>query len=82
MQSKPEGFGTEYADIADEPRRVLDVGAGSGDIARRLVDFVEQVDAVSMRRFQQDVAARCIMEWINASKERRTHPVKLLRVQS
>src|SRR5260370_3929775 len=74
MQSKPERFGTEYAEafkdqrvvdlyryrppypaevfdilaalIADEPRSVLDVGAGSGDIARRLVGFVEQVDAV------------------------------------
>src|SRR5260221_3528759 len=32
--------------ITDEPRTVLDVGAGSGDIARRLVDFVERVDAV------------------------------------
>src|SRR5260370_2175175 len=74
MQSKPERFGTEYAEafkdqrvvdlyrsrppypaevfdilaalIADEPRSVLDVGAGSGDIARRLVGFVERVDAV------------------------------------
>src|SRR5260370_38172448 len=74
MQSKPERFGTEYADafedqrvvdlyryrppyptevfdilaalIADEPRSVLDAGAGSGDIARRLVGFVERVDAV------------------------------------
>ena len=74
MQSKPERFGTEYAEafkdqrvvdlyryrppypaevfdilaalIADEPRSVLDVGAGSGDIARHLVDFVERVDAV------------------------------------
>ncbi len=32
--------------IVDEPRRVLDVGAGSGDIGRHLVDFVERVDAV------------------------------------
>ena len=32
--------------IADEPRAVLDVGCGSGDIARRLVDRVERVDAV------------------------------------
>src|SRR6266700_2765898 len=74
MQSKPERFGTEYAEafkdqrvvdlyryrppypaevfdilaalIVDEPRSVLDVGAGSGDIARRLVGFVERVDAV------------------------------------
>lgn len=32
--------------ITDEPRAVLDVGSGSGDIARRLVDRVERVDAV------------------------------------
>ena len=32
--------------ITDEPRAVLDVGAGSGDIARRLVELVERVDAV------------------------------------
>ncbi len=31
--------------ITDEPRTVLDVGSGSGDIARRLVDRVERVDA-------------------------------------
>jgi SAM-dependent methyltransferase len=32
--------------ITDEPRAVLDVGTGSGDLARRLVDVVERVDAV------------------------------------
>jgi SAM-dependent methyltransferase len=32
--------------ITDEPRAVLDVGAGSGDIARQLVDKVERIDAV------------------------------------
>ncbi len=32
--------------ISGEPRRVLDVGCGTGNIARRLVDLVEQVDAV------------------------------------
>lgn len=32
--------------IVDEPRIVLDVGAGTGDIARHLVEFVERVDAV------------------------------------
>jgi SAM-dependent methyltransferase len=32
--------------VVDEPRAVLDVGAGSGDIARRLVEYVERVDAV------------------------------------
>jgi ubiquinone/menaquinone biosynthesis C-methylase UbiE len=32
--------------ITDEPRTVLDVGAGSGDIARNCVAFAERVDAV------------------------------------
>ncbi len=32
--------------IVDEPRAVLDVGTGSGDIARPLVELVERVDAV------------------------------------
>ncbi len=32
--------------LTGEPRAVLDVGSGSGDIARRLVDRVERVDAV------------------------------------
>jgi ubiquinone/menaquinone biosynthesis C-methylase UbiE len=32
--------------ITDEPRTVLDVGSGSGDIARRLIPLVERVDAV------------------------------------
>ncbi len=36
--------------ITDEPRAVLDVGSGSGDIARRLVKRVERVDAVDFSR--------------------------------
>ena len=32
--------------IVDKPRVVLDVGAGTGDIARHLVEFVGRVDAV------------------------------------
>ncbi len=32
--------------IVDEPRAVLDVGAGSGDISRRLIERVERIDAV------------------------------------
>src|SRR5437667_4994755 len=32
--------------LSDESRAVLDVGSGCGDIARRLVDRVERVDAV------------------------------------
>jgi SAM-dependent methyltransferase len=32
--------------ITDEPRTMLDVGSGSGDIARQSIGFVERVDAV------------------------------------
>jgi ubiquinone/menaquinone biosynthesis C-methylase UbiE len=32
--------------ISGEPRTVLDVGCGRGDIARELVEFVERIDAV------------------------------------
>ncbi|HVU70051.1 MAG TPA: class I SAM-dependent methyltransferase [Ktedonobacteraceae bacterium] len=32
--------------ITEEPRAVLDVGAGSGDLARQLVERVERIDAV------------------------------------
>ena len=41
--------------ITDEPRTVLDIGAGSGDIARRVVEFVERVDAVD---FSQNMIER------------------------
>jgi ubiquinone/menaquinone biosynthesis C-methylase UbiE len=42
----PEVFGILAGLITDEPRAVLDVGAGTGDIARGLVRHVERVDAV------------------------------------
>lgn len=32
--------------IVDSPREVLDVGTGTGEIARRLIDVVDRVDAV------------------------------------
>lgn len=32
--------------VTDEPRTVLDVGCGTGDLARRLIGLVERVDAV------------------------------------
>lgn len=32
--------------LGDEPRTILDVGAGSGDLARRCVEFAARVDAV------------------------------------
>ncbi len=83
MQSKPENFGTYYAEafknqhvveayryrppypqevfsiltslIVDEPRTVLDVGTGSGDIARPLVEHVERVDAVDFSQHMIDM---------------------------
>ncbi|HYH11745.1 MAG TPA: class I SAM-dependent methyltransferase [Thermomicrobiales bacterium] len=43
----PEEVFTILAElIVDSPRAVLDVGAGTGEIARRLIDFVDRVDAV------------------------------------
>ncbi len=42
----PEVFDILTSLISDEPRNVLDVGAGPGDIARNLVTHVERVDAV------------------------------------
>ncbi len=32
--------------LVDKPRSVLDVGAGSGDLARHMVEFAQRVDAV------------------------------------
>lgn len=74
MYSKPEYFGTYYAEafkhhavvdayryrppypkevfdvlshlMTDEPRTLLDVGAGSGDVARHCFMFAERIDAV------------------------------------
>jgi SAM-dependent methyltransferase len=37
--------------ITDEPRTVLDVGTGTGDIARRLADVARRVDAVDFSQF-------------------------------
>jgi SAM-dependent methyltransferase len=36
--------------ITDEPRALLDVGTGPGDIARHMVEVVERVDAVDFSR--------------------------------
>lgn len=42
----PEVFEILVDLIEDEPRVVLDIGCGTGDIARQMVDHVERVDAV------------------------------------
>jgi ubiquinone/menaquinone biosynthesis C-methylase UbiE len=44
----PETFRILAGLISDEPRAVLDVGCGTGDIARNLLDFVERIDAVDI----------------------------------
>ncbi|MBA3946772.1 MAG: methyltransferase domain-containing protein [Herpetosiphonaceae bacterium] len=40
--------------IHDEPRVVLDVGCGTGDIARNLVDLVDHIDAVDVSQAMID----------------------------
>ena len=40
--------------IIDEPRTMLDVGSGSGDIARQCVEFVKRVDAVDCSQAMVD----------------------------
>ena len=42
----PEVFTILASLMIDDPRAVLDLGCGSGDIARHLVDVAERVDAV------------------------------------
>jgi SAM-dependent methyltransferase len=44
--------------IADTPRRVLDVGCGTGFIARRLVDLVDQVTALDVSQAMIDEGRR------------------------
>lgn len=46
----PEVFEVLTHLITDESRAVLDVGAGSGDIARYLIEHVERIDAVDPSR--------------------------------
>lgn len=44
----PETFSILAGIISDEPRAVLDVGCGTGDVARNLLDFVQPIDAVDI----------------------------------
>jgi SAM-dependent methyltransferase len=44
--------------IVDAPRVVLDVGAGTGDVARNLVSYVDRIDAVDFSREMIDEGRR------------------------
>lgn len=46
----PETFACLNNLIVDEPRHVLDVGCGSGNIARNMLNYVEHIDAVDISR--------------------------------
>ena len=46
----PETFAFLSALIEDEPRAVLDVGCGPGNVARTLAAYVERIDAVDISR--------------------------------
>lgn len=46
----PETFAFLYELIVDEPRHVLDVGCGPGNIARNLLNYAERIDAVDISR--------------------------------
>src|SRR5438445_13430345 len=53
-----EVFDRLVALITDEPRRVLDIGAGEGAIARPLASRVEHVDAIDCSQPMVDAGRR------------------------
>ena len=61
--------------IVDRPRVVLDIGAGTGEIARRIADRVDRVDAVDLslpmieRGRQLPGGASPALRWIHAPAE-------------
>jgi SAM-dependent methyltransferase len=76
--------------LTDEPRAVLDVGAGAGDIARRLVDVASRVDAVDFSRPMIEMGKQLPngnhphLHWIygKVEDERLTPPYALIRAGS
>lgn len=46
----PETFELLHELIVDEPRHVLDVGCGPGNVARNLLNYAERIDAVDISR--------------------------------
>ena len=55
----PETFEILSHLIPDEPRTVLDVGCGIGDIARRLVEFVARVCQSCFRAISSVLLKKC-----------------------
>lgn len=61
--------------ILDEPRVILDVGTGTGELARRLAPHVERVDAVDFSRAMLELGQslpdgkRSNIRWIEAAVE-------------
>ncbi|HEY7090472.1 MAG TPA: class I SAM-dependent methyltransferase [Tepidisphaeraceae bacterium] len=61
--------------IGDHPRRVLDLGTGSGVVARHMADLVDHVDAVDISRPLLDIARSLPngnhprIRWIHAAAE-------------
>jgi ubiquinone/menaquinone biosynthesis C-methylase UbiE len=61
--------------ITDEPRTLLDVGTGPGDIARHMVEVVEQVDAVDFSQAMIEQGKRLLngdhprLHWIYGKVE-------------
>ena len=53
-----EVFDRLEALITEEPRRVLDIGAGEGAIARQLAPRVQHVDAIDISRAMIDAGKR------------------------
>ncbi len=49
--------------ISDEPCHVLDVGAGSGDIARHMLNFAARVDAVDFSLSMLERGKKLPMPW-------------------
>lgn len=54
----PETFAILNELIQDEPRVVLDVGCGTGNIARRLTAYTEEIDAVDMSEAMLECARK------------------------
>lgn len=61
--------------LADQPKRVLDVGCGAGELARRFIDRVDQIDAVDFSNYMIEAGKRLpngdhpMLHWIHGKIE-------------